>query len=112
MAKKRTKNRHRKRETSLLDDYIKANRRGSREAEIEMYGHPISYTKVAENKKKYKRSRDKFRGAFECPSFFLLIPYRITKIQYLSQSGKFIALINVKRYVKKHLCIFNIKKLL
>ena len=72
MAKKRTKNRHRKRETSLLEDYIKANRRGSREAEIELYGHPITYTKVAENKKKYRRSRDKFRGAFECPSFFAL----------------------------------------
>lgn len=110
MAKKRTKNR--KRETSLLDDYIKANRRGSREAEIELYGHPITYTKVVESKKKYRRSRDKFRGAFECPSFFLLFPYRITKILYLSQSGKFIALINVKRYVKKHLFIFNIKKLL
>lgn len=111
MAKKRTKNRHRKRETSLLEDYIKANRRGSREAEIELYGHPITYTKVVESKKKYRRSRDKFRGAFECPSFFLF-PYRITKIQYLSQSNKFIALINVKRYVKKLLCIFNIKKVL
>lgn len=72
MAKKRTKNRHRKRETSLLEDYIKANRRGSREAEIELYGHPITYTKVVESKKKYRRSRDKFRGAFECPSFFAL----------------------------------------
>lgn len=72
MAKKRTKNRHRKRETSLLEDYIKANRRGSREAEIELYGHPITYTKVVESKKKYRRSRDKFRGAFECPSFFYL----------------------------------------
>lgn len=72
MTKKRAKNRHRKRETSLLDDYIKANRRGSREAEIELYGHPITYTKVVENKKKYRRSRDKFRGAFECPSFFCL----------------------------------------
>ena len=72
MAKKNTKNRHRKRETSLLDDYIKASRRGSREAEIELYGHPVTYTKVVENKKKYRRSRDKFRGAFECPSFFCL----------------------------------------
>ena len=70
MAKKRTKNRHRKRETSLLDDYIKANRRGSREAEIELYGHPITYTKVAENKKKYRRSRDKFRGHLSVPLFF------------------------------------------
>ena len=72
MMKKRTKNRHRKRETSLLGDYIKANRRGSREAEIELYSHPITYAKVVENKKKYRRSRDKFRGAFECPSFFAL----------------------------------------
>ena len=72
MAKKRTKNRHRKRETSLLEDYIKANRRGSREAEIELYGHPITYTKVAENKKKYRRSRDKFRGHLSVPLFFAL----------------------------------------
>lgn len=70
MTKKRTKNRHRKRETSLLDDYIKANRRGSREAEIELYGHPITYTKVVENKKKYRRSRDKFRGHLSVPHFF------------------------------------------
>ena len=26
------------------DDYIKANRKASREAEIEMYGHPICQT--------------------------------------------------------------------
>lgn len=70
MAKKRAKNKYRKRKTSLLEDYIKANRRGSREAEIELYGHPITYTKVVESKKKYRRSRDKFRGALNCPSFF------------------------------------------
>ena len=28
------------------DDYIKANRKASREAEIEMYGHPICHKRV------------------------------------------------------------------
>ena len=36
-------------------DFIKATRRGAREAEIELYGHPISYRKVFKNKKKYTR---------------------------------------------------------
>ncbi len=36
-------------------DFIKAFRRGSREAEIEFYGHPISHKKVFKNKKKYTR---------------------------------------------------------
>jgi len=36
-------------------DFIKASRRGSREAEIELYGHPINFRKVFKNKKKYTR---------------------------------------------------------
>ena len=36
-------------------DFIKAARRGSREAEIELYGHPINFHKVFKNKKKYTR---------------------------------------------------------
>lgn len=36
-------------------DFIKASRRGSREAEIELYGHPISFRKIFKNKKKYTR---------------------------------------------------------
>ena len=28
------------------DDYVKANRKASREAEIEMYGHPICHQRV------------------------------------------------------------------
>ena len=35
------------------DDYIKANRKASREAEIEMYGHPICHKKGAPVKRKY-----------------------------------------------------------
>ena len=37
------------------EDFIKASRRGSREAEIELYGHPINFRKVFRNKKKYTR---------------------------------------------------------
>ena len=36
-------------------DFIKASRRGSREAEIEYYGKPISYKKIFRNHKKYNR---------------------------------------------------------
>jgi len=36
-------------------DYIKASRKGSREAEIEMYGHPIHHERVFVSKKKYNR---------------------------------------------------------
>ncbi|MDH6312294.1 cyclophilin family peptidyl-prolyl cis-trans isomerase [Parabacteroides sp. PFB2-10] len=40
-------------------DYIKANRRGSREAEIENHGHPINYNRVQTSKKVYNRKRNK-----------------------------------------------------
>ena len=36
-------------------DFIKASRRGSREAEIELYGHPINFKKIFRNRKKYTR---------------------------------------------------------
>ena len=36
-------------------DFIKASRKGSREAEIELYGHPITFRKIFKNKKKYTR---------------------------------------------------------
>ena len=41
------------------DDYIKANRKASREAEIEMYGHPICYKRVHQSKKVYNRKKIK-----------------------------------------------------
>ena len=37
------------------EDFIKASRRGSREAEIELYGRPLNFRKVFRNKKKYTR---------------------------------------------------------
>lgn len=36
-------------------DFIKASRKGSREAEIEFYGHPITFRKIFRNRKKYTR---------------------------------------------------------
>lgn len=38
-------------------DYIKANRKASREAEIEAYGHPVNYQKIYISKKIYNRKR-------------------------------------------------------
>ena len=35
------------------DDYIKANRKASREAEIEMYGHTLFVTKGCTSQRKY-----------------------------------------------------------
>lgn len=49
-------------------DYIKAARRGSRAAEIELYGHPLNHKRVFKNKKKYTRKikhiNDKFNDNF------------------------------------------------
>lgn len=40
-------------------DYVKAARKGSREAEIELHGHPVSYKRVHESKKRYSRKKVK-----------------------------------------------------
>lgn len=40
-------------------DYIKANRKGSREAEIEAHGHPVNFNKVVVSKKVYNRKQQK-----------------------------------------------------
>ena len=47
-----------KKNTSL-SDYIKASRKGSREAEIEHYGHSVSHHKVHLSKKAYNRKKVK-----------------------------------------------------
>ena len=41
------------------DDYIKANRKASREAEIKEHGHPVCYKRVHESKKVYNRRKIK-----------------------------------------------------
>ena len=52
------------------DDYIKANRKASRETEIEMHGHPICHKRVHESKKVYNRK--KIKAAKELPYLFSL----------------------------------------
>lgn len=48
----------RKKDNPLMD-YIKAARRGSREAEIELYGKPINQRKIIPSKKVYNRKKSK-----------------------------------------------------
>lgn len=43
------------------DDYIKAVRKGNREAEIELFGHPINHFKIHKSRKIYTR-KEKHRG--------------------------------------------------
>lgn len=50
-------------------DYIKANRRGNREAEIENHSHPISFSRVHKSKKVYDRNRMKADDKRHLPSF-------------------------------------------
>ena len=52
------------------DDYIKANRKASREAEIEMYGHPICHQRVHQSKKVYNRRKIKAADK-KLPYFFV-----------------------------------------
>ena len=51
-------------------DYLKANRRASREAEIENHTHPISFSRVHKTKKVYDRKRQKADDKRHLPSFF------------------------------------------
>ena len=59
-------------------DYLKAHRKASREAEIEDHGHPVGFKRVHESKKIYKRSRIK-AGDKNLPDLFNVIMY-FTKI--------------------------------
>ncbi|MCD7850948.1 MAG: hypothetical protein LUH63_15170 [Parabacteroides sp.] len=54
-------------------DYIKANRRGSREAEIENHGHPVSFSRVHVSKKVYNRKREKADAQRRLPYLFLTV---------------------------------------
>ena len=42
-----------------LVEYIKANRKGSREAELENHGRPVSHNRIHVSKKVYNRKRMK-----------------------------------------------------
>lgn len=54
-------------------DYIKANRRGSREAEIESYGHPVNYHRVQVSKKVYDRKKSKADDTRRLPYLFFSV---------------------------------------
>ena len=56
------------------DDYIKVNRKASREAEIERHGHPICYKRVHQSKKVYNRKKRKADLNKELPYFFPELP--------------------------------------
>ena len=60
-----------KKKVSLLDEYIKANRKGSREAEIENHGRPVSHNRVHVSKKVYNRKRAKADALGRLPYLFL-----------------------------------------
>lgn len=53
-----------------LTEYVKANRRGSREAEIEMYGHPVNYHRIYVSKKVYDRKKMKAGDRRQPSSFY------------------------------------------
>ena len=53
------------------DDYIKANRKASREAEIKEHGYPVCYKRVHESKKVYNRRKIKAADK-KLPYFFVI----------------------------------------
>ena len=60
------------------DDYIKANRKASREAEIKEHGHPVCYKRVHESKKVYNRRKIKAADK-KLPYFFV---FRIASLYF------------------------------
>lgn len=52
------------------NDYLKANRKGSREAEIENHGHPVNLNRVHVSKKVYNRKRLKADAQRHLPYLF------------------------------------------
>ena len=40
-----------------LEEYVKANRRASRNEEINAYGHPLSFNRICKSKKVYSRKQ-------------------------------------------------------
>lgn len=55
---------------NYLRDYIEANRRGSREAEIENHERPINFNRVHKSKKRYDRHKMKADDKRHLPSLF------------------------------------------
>ena len=55
-----------------LVEYIKANRKGSREAELENHGRPVSHNRIHVSKKVYNRKREKADAQRHLPYLFLV----------------------------------------
>ena len=55
-----------------LVEYIKANRKGSREAELENHGRPVSHNRIHGSKKGYNRKRMKADAQRRLPYLFLV----------------------------------------
>ena len=56
-----------------LVEYIKANRKGSREAELENHGRPVSHNRIHVSKKVYNRKRMK-KVSEKDTFFFVMLP--------------------------------------
>ena len=56
-----------------LVEYIKANRKGSREAELENHGRPVSHNRIHVSKKVYNRKRMKADAQRHLPHLFLVL---------------------------------------
>lgn len=63
------------------DDYLRANRKASREAEIENHGHPVGFQRIHVSKKVYNRKKMK-AGDKSLPCF--LYPERLSRIFFLA----------------------------
>lgn len=62
-----------KKMTITKSDYIKANRKASREAEIENHTKPVNLNRVHVSKKVYNRKRMKADDIRRLPSFLCII---------------------------------------
>lgn len=62
------------------EDYLKANRKGSREAEIENHGHLVNYFRIQVSKKVYNRKRMKRMDQQRDSSSFDFIQSRRTTV--------------------------------
>lgn len=60
------------------EDYVKANRKASREEEIRAHGHPLRIGGVHKSKKVYDRKRSKAEMKKALPYFLLVIQLAIS----------------------------------
>lgn len=59
--------RHKSPKIGTLDEYVKANKKASREAELETFGHPLNFNRVHRSKKTYNRNKIKADAVCHLP---------------------------------------------